>query len=265
MNIQGLFQELRDDHVLGSSELLRKVTDWLLVALDSGEDSDDLLNQLRLLCAEHPSMVLLQNFDAFFQKISLNANRIKAWLEMYQKHEAASCRYLANHLSIFNNILVHSNSGMLTTAFEMTETPLNIFCTEGRPAYEGRWMAEKLSRTKHKIFLISDLAAFSVLPRVEMLAFGCDAITPRGFVNKVGTCPLATAAMSAGKKNYFVATTEKYVDHWSEDFLLRKGPREEIYSGTEPIQVENYYFDLTPPDRANGVFLETGLKDCAHL
>lgn len=247
------------DTQAGSSELLRRMVDWTLSALKSGQSVEKTLNDLSYLCQTHSSMVLLQSFHKFFLRIPLNESRIKAWLEMYLKHETAACQHLANHLANFKNVMVHSNSGLLQTALRMVEKPLNVFCTEGRPALEGRVMAEKLARTKHKPYLITDMAAFSVIPRVEVLAFGCDAITSRGAVNKIGTAALAAAALHAGKKAYFLATSEKIVEGWSEDFLLRQGTVTELYNGMESIQVENYYFDLTPMNLISGIFLEGGL------
>lgn len=261
MDTRQRFEEMINDHSSGSSELLRRTIDWILAAFDEGQDTVTVQDRIDELCHEHPSMALLRNLRAFFERIDLNPNRVKAWLDMYVKHEAASCRLFAAYLSNFKNILIHSNSGLIASALIDVQSPMNIFCTEGRPAFEGRMLAERLSRTRHRVFLITDVAAFSVIPRVEIVAFGCDAVTPRGFVNKIGTCAIAAAASSTGKKVYFVGSTEKCVDHWSEDFLLRHGPREEIYAGPEPLHVENYYFDLTPPQLTSGVFLETGLKD----
>jgi translation initiation factor 2B subunit (eIF-2B alpha/beta/delta family) len=247
------------DTQAGSSELLRRTVDWTVASLKSGQSVDKTLNDLSYLCHSHSSMVLLQSFHKFFVRIPLNEARIKSWLDMYLKHEAAACQHLANHFTNFRNVLVHSNSGLLQTALRLVETPLNVFCTEGRPAFEGRVMAEKLARTRHKPYLITDMAAFSVISRVEALAFGCDALTSRGAVNKIGTSALAAAALHAGKKVYFLATSEKIVERWSEDFLLRQGTATEIYNGTEAIQVENYYFDLTPLNSISGIFLEGGI------
>jgi translation initiation factor 2B subunit (eIF-2B alpha/beta/delta family) len=261
MDTRQRFEELINDHSSGSSELLRRTIDWILAAFEEGQDASTVQDRLDDLCREHPSMALLRNLRAFFERIAPNPNRVKAWLDMYVKHESAACRLFAAHLSNFKNILIHSNSGVIGAALAEAPSQLNIFCTEGRPAFEGRMMAQKLSRTRHRVFLIADMAAFSVIPRVEIVAFGCDAVTPRGFVNKIGTCAIAASASAAGKKVYFVASTEKCVDDWSEDFLLRHGPPEEIYGGSDAIHVENYYFDLTPPQLTSGVFLETGLKD----
>jgi translation initiation factor 2B subunit (eIF-2B alpha/beta/delta family) len=104
------------------------------------------------------------------------------------------------------------------------------------------------------------MAAFSVIQRVELLAFGCDSITPRGIVNKLGTAALAEIGLRQGKLSYFLGTTEKILNSWNDDILLRQGSRDEIYKKDGSIQIENYYFDLTPPEFAGGLFLETGIS-----
>jgi translation initiation factor 2B subunit (eIF-2B alpha/beta/delta family) len=253
------FQSLMNDHTSGSSELLKKTVIWILAALKKQQNAEKILEGIRKLSSEHSSMAVLYNLSRSFEKSPLTAAKIKAWLETYQTHEAAACEHFAKKAAVFKNVLVHSNSGLLTTALSAVETPLNIFCTEGRPAYEGRIIAERLSNTKHRIYLITDIAAFSVIRRVEILAFGCDAITRRGFVNKIGTASLAEAAQMSGKKSYFIGTTEKKIAGWTDEFLLRQGPSDEIYHGNKNIHIENYYYDLTPFESASGTFLEDGL------
>jgi translation initiation factor eIF-2B subunit delta len=252
------FQALIDDHQSGSSEILKKAVEWVQSSLQEGQKARQVLSSLEILCRAHPSMALLQSFYNFFKKIPLSRPRVQAWLDMYQKHEKAACKHFAEHLSHFKNVLAYSNSGLLAAALASVKTSLNIFCTEGRPAGEGAKLAESLSQTKHKLFFTTDIAAFSVIPRVEALAFGCDSITPRGIVNKIGTAALAHAGHLQGKMTYFIGTSEKIIE-WNDDLLLRQGPRDEVFQGPDSIHVENYYFDLTPVPLVRGVFVETGM------
>ena len=134
-------QSLLNDHQSGSSELLKKTVDWVQSCLREGQKEKQLLANLEILRRAHPAMALLQNFYNFFRKIPLNRSRVRAWLEMYQKHETAACRNFADHLSYFKNVLVHSNSGLLSAALQSVPVQMNIFCTEGRPAYEGTKLA----------------------------------------------------------------------------------------------------------------------------
>jgi translation initiation factor 2B subunit (eIF-2B alpha/beta/delta family) len=254
------YQALLADNHSGSSELFKATIEWIELALCAKQGEKQIMAALKQLGKTHPAMALLDNFCGFFRQIPLSTSRLHAWMQKYRKHEADACKNFASLLSNFTNILVHSNSGLLFKSIRSVSKTLNVFCTESRPAMEGRSLAEKLADSAHKVYLITDMAAFSVIPRIEVLAFGCDSITPRGIVNKLGTSALAEIAQRQGKMNYFVGTTEKILDHWNDDILLRQGSRDEIYDKNGSIQVENYYFDLTPPELLGGVFLETGIS-----
>ena len=254
------YQALLKNNQSGSSDLLKQTIQWIHEQLRSGRDNAQILKDLKAICKAHPSMALLQNFAEFFHKIPLNGQRVDAWMVMYQKHESQASRKFSSHLGNFKNILVHSYSGLLYQSLLKVSNPLNIFCTESRPVFEGRMLAEKLADSQHKVYLISDMAAFSVISRVEIVAFGCDTITKRGIINKIGTAPLAEIAQRQGKMSYFIGTSEKVLKDWNDDFLLRQGSRDEIYSGNGKVQIENYYFDLTPVSNVSGLFLETGLS-----
>lgn len=258
--VDEIYQTLLKDNSSGSSDLLKKTADWIQEALRQGHEQKQIVANLEALCKAHPAMALLQNFSIFFHTVALSPERIQEWMEMYHKHEIAACNNFSAHLSHFTNILVHSYSGLLYQSLKNVSSTLNIFCTESRPVMEGRSLAEKLSHSHHKVYLITDMAAFSVISRVEILAFGCDSITPHGIVNKIGTSAMAEIAQRQGRMNYFVGTTEKVLETWEDSFLLRQGNREEIYKGNGSVHVENYYFDLTPPVHISGLFLETGIS-----
>jgi translation initiation factor 2B subunit (eIF-2B alpha/beta/delta family) len=258
--IDDAFQRLLTDNRSGSSELFKATIQWIDSALGSNKDEKQIMANLIVLSKTHPAMALLDNFCSFFRQIPLSTSRLHAWMQKYRKHEAEACNHFARFLSNFTNILIHSNSGLLFKSFKAVSKPLNIFCTESRPACEGTLLAEKLANTQHKTYLITDMAAFSVIQRIEIVAFGCDSITARGIVNKLGTAALAEIAQRQGKMSYFLGTSEKILNEWNDDILLRQGSRDEVYPKDGSVQIENYYFDLTPPDFAGGLFLETGIS-----
>jgi translation initiation factor 2B subunit (eIF-2B alpha/beta/delta family) len=142
---------------------------------------------------------------------------------------------------------------------------IKIFCTESRPALEGILLAEQLSRAGHTVTVTTDMGAFPLIRQVDALAFGCDALTKKGIVNKIGTSALAFAATAVGKNTFFVATSEKSAESWEDSFLLRNGSGDQIYAGKEGITVNNFYFDLTPPDYISGLYLENGLTKDTFL
>src|SRR5262249_604610 len=70
METERLFLSLLDVHESGSSQLLRKCSDWMNTAQEAGEDPEDLHAQLEQLCQQHSSMALLSNLNQFLHKVS---------------------------------------------------------------------------------------------------------------------------------------------------------------------------------------------------
>jgi translation initiation factor 2B subunit (eIF-2B alpha/beta/delta family) len=251
-------KSLLQDSESGSSDLLQVVVSWVLTEIKKKGGTERVRAGLNDLSSRHSAMALLGCFSRHFQTTAPTKDAIEKWMKSYQKHEEDACQHFAEYLSRYRNILVHSNSGLLSRSLLTVPESLQIYCTESRPSLEGKSLAETFARSKHKVVLLTDMAAFRVIPEVDLLAFGCDAITTRGVVNKIGTAALAQAAKISNKDSYFVGTTEKVVPEWKDSFLERQGLTKELYSGKQPLQVQNYYFDLTPPELVRYVFLETG-------
>ena len=171
----------------------------------------------------------------------------------------------AAHLQGYNRVLVHSNSGLLLKSFQQMDKHIEVICTESRPSFEGVLLAEQISRAGHRVTLTTDMGAFSLIRHVDALAFGCDALTKKGIVNKIGTSALAFAARTIGKKTDFIATSEKFAENWEDILLLRQGLGDQIYAGKEGISINNFYFDLTPPESISGLYLENGLTKDTFL
>ena len=255
------YRTLLTDNRSGSSEILKQTAEWVRQCIQENRNPSEIHQVLMNICRAHPAMALLQNFAASFSnKEAQSVDAVDLWMRNYQEHETRACHDFSRLLTGYSNVLVHSYSHLLYESLRMSPKKLNIFCTESRPAMEGRVLAEKLATTHHRIQLVTDMAAFDLISQVEILAFGCDSVTPRGIVNKIGTAPLAEIAQLRGRMNYFVATTEKVLRVWDDQFLMRQGPPEEIYTGTADVKIENRYFDLTPADYVSGLVMETGIS-----
>jgi len=252
------FKALLQDSESGSSSLLQMAAAWALSEVKKKGGADKVRAGLTELATRHSSMALLGSFSRHLQATAPTRDSIEKWIDSYKKHEDEACRLFAEYLSRYRSILVHSNSAILARSLLSVPESLQIYCTESRPLLEGKSLAETFARSKHKVILLTDIAAFRIVPVVDLLAFGCDAITTRGVVNKIGTAALAQAGKISGKDSCFVGTSEKVVPEWKDSFLERHGLSKELYTGKQPLEVQNYYFDLTPPEFVRYVFLETG-------
>lgn len=135
-----------------------------------------------------------------------------------------------------------------------------VLCTESRPAGEGIALAKILGEAGIRVTLMVDAAIFSMLPRIQMIFVGADAISHRGLVNKIGTLGLCVTAKSAGIECYALCATDKVLPaDYYPTIQIRKNAEEISSSVNHNVEILNYYFDITPLDYFNGLITEAGI------
>jgi ribose 1,5-bisphosphate isomerase len=144
-----------------------------------------------------------------------------------------------------------------------------VITLEGRPRYEGRAMAEALSRQGIAVTLITDAQADIFMPRCNAVVVGADSVLAQGDVlNKAGTALLAWAARGHGCPFYVLCETLKIsAQSWSGDLSLleEKEPEEVLEQPLTGVKVHNYYFDRTPPELVTSLITEQGILDSVSL
>ena len=88
---------------------------------------------------------------------------------------------------------------------------VSVACSEGRPACEGRRLAEALAAARIPVEFFTDAALGDAVGRSDLVLVGADAIGPHWFVNKTGTRQLAAAATHAGVPVYVLAARDKFL------------------------------------------------------
>ncbi len=135
-----------------------------------------------------------------------------------------------------------------------------IYCSEGRPNYEGQTLASELSWAGMRVTLGVDMALFGWLPQIRALAIGADSISSQGMVSKLGTAALTRAARELEIPVYVLCTSDKFMPaEYYSGRDLDSGPREEIMpESNDRLSVSNVYFDVTPLDQITSVMTEQG-------
>jgi translation initiation factor 2B subunit (eIF-2B alpha/beta/delta family) len=126
---------------------------------------------------------------------------------------------------------------------------VQVTCAEGRPRYEGRRLALRLSAVGVAVTLATDAAASAMLSGRSAVVVGADAVTAEGWINKVGTGALAAAARTAGVPVMVLASREKFVDApgFAEGALRVSGEADEVWTPSDSaIRIENPTFELVP-------------------
>ncbi len=127
-------------------------------------------------------------------------------------------------------VLVHSASSTVRHLLEHASSRIrfDVTCTRAMPIGEGAEMAADLRALGFRVELIDDDAAIEVLPGMDLVLAGADAIGPTQVINKVGTAVLAGAARAVGVPFYLVAATDKILPEELFSASLQRRGREDL-------------------------------------
>ena len=131
-----------------------------------------------------------------------------------------------------------------------------VFVTETRPKMQGLKTAKDLTKAGMDFKFIIDSAAGFYMKEADMVVVGSDALRRKGFINKIGTLPIALTAYEFNKPLYVIANTFK-IDK-------RKKLVIEFRSGNEvnkklSKKVLNPAFDITGFKYVTSVVTEKGI------
>jgi translation initiation factor 2B subunit (eIF-2B alpha/beta/delta family) len=161
------------------------------------------------------------------------------------------------------DIVTLSASGSVTRLLEALRSrgPLRVSCSEGRPALEGRRLAERLAALGVEVTFLTDAALAAALDGANAVLVGADAVGPRHFVNKTGTRMLLSAAGVAGVPVYVAATRDKFVMPalWPRLTIRHEPPAEVWDAPPAGVLVRNPYFETVPLDLTTGVISDVGV------
>lgn len=255
-------QELRDDRSHGASWMARRAVETLseLAEIESSS-SDDLLERLRhagrqlaacrpgvgavagavgrvLAAAGHESHLELDELRRVIQE------EARALDEGRQRAAASITIQLRERLN-GATVITHSASGTVREAFQQTE-PAKVLCTVSEPVGEGRAFVDDLRAAGLDAELIEDDVAPGRVPDATILLIGADTVFRDGTIcNKVGTIPLAKAALEAGVPTVVAAEVIK----------VAPVPGSQA---PELADIERSLFELVPPELITEVVTEEG-------
>jgi len=158
-------------------------------------------------------------------------------------------------------VLVYSRSSTVEAALLAAAADgrhFTVFCPEARPGMEGRILARKLAEAGVAVTACVDAAAFSVLPSVDLVLLGADALVPVGLINKIGTSGIVLLANAAGVPVYCAAGRLKMLPSASLIDPHREGEHLADVWGESPrgVRVMDRYYDLSRLDAVKGFLVE---------
>ena len=110
-----------------------------------------------------------------------------------------------------STVLIHSASTSVRSVLEEAKrrVAFHVCCTEAMPIGEGIEMAADLTAIGFDVEVLADPVAIELLPGMDLVLAGADAIGPGSAINKTGTTALARRAQAMGVPFYLVAAVEK--------------------------------------------------------
>ncbi len=278
--IQRKLSEIRSDNLSGASELVSKALDIVKSQLNlvnnPNENIKDIVFDLaKKIIDSRPSMAPLTNAIGYVLQNLENLNK-KAILESLNQFEIdriAKKTDLEENFFKFLKLNVNSHCSLMLISYSSTivnllkkfkNFNLELYILESRPLLEGRRTAEILSQY-YKTHLIIDAAIGKFIDQIDAVLIGVDSILRDGsIINKIGTFPLAVLAGTRNKKVFALCDSYKYNlrSHLGETILIEQKPSKEIYNNVSKnnfLEVQNYYFDITPPNYISYIISNLGI------
>lgn len=151
-----------------------------------------------------------------------------------------------------------------STVVEVLEDVWGAVVFESRPGMEGRKTAEILLEAGLDVDLYVDAAMMEALEKVDAVLVGADTVAHEGFLNKVGTAPLAAVSRERGLPFYVAADQSKFLPPDVPVPVGEEHPPGEVWKTDTAVDVHNDYFEFTPWKDAR-IMTAEGVKKGADL
>lgn len=253
----------------GASELLPRAVRALHEA--AGEDSEELWLLARAVGDAQPAMASFWNAALAALGEHDERGSLERFEQRWRRAGAALARTAAEALGPGDGsplrVTTWSFSGSVVGCLRAMHARYGVAvtCAEGRPACEGRRLAETLAKDGIPVEFYTDAAIGEVLwresARADLVLVGADAVTPDCVVNKSGTGMLAATASMTGVPVYVAATRDKFVDARVARLLrIPTHDPAEIWNTPPPgVTVRHPCFERVPIDWVTLVVTDAGV------
>ncbi|MCF6201325.1 MAG: hypothetical protein L3J42_04280 [Hydrogenimonas sp.] len=266
--------EIEKDRVNGASYLTKKCAEAFKMYTLSGASKESLVEAALLIAKSRPMMASifrLANEILFAidrgvsqQKLAKVCDRYILRMERSSKETSSIGVTL---ISKAKTVLTHSFSSLVKDALIEVKSrgaELKVYCTESRPAQEGRRLAQELDDHGISTTLIADAAAPYIVKECDLVVVGADGVGTFGLIHKIGTYAIALAAQKGGVDFIVLAPELKF---WPKDMREPKEPikSEDELRGEGSFDVLNIYFDVTPLEYLSAAVNENGVSKQADI
>ena len=249
------------DRESGASEILDAV---LVILRDAIAEDADLREVARSVRRAQPSMAPVWNATAAALRGDLDR-----FSERVSRAPQAIARFASDLLEtgVPRGAALHiATLSYSSTVAHVLETlarrrSLQVACSEGRPALEGRRLASRLAAAGIFVAYYTDAAIGQSLDSADAVLVGADAVASDWFLNKSGTRMLAGFAAQRGVPVYVLAGREKFAaPAVAAELPATGGAPAEVWSDPPfGVAVHNPYFERVPLELIAGIVCDIGI------
>jgi translation initiation factor eIF-2B subunit delta len=259
--IQARIEEIRRDRASGAAKLAVRAATLLIKCTQ--ESPEEVPAVVRALLDAQPAMGTVFNLGWRVLSSSDVPSTCREFLESMERSTARVAETAAGLIKDGSKVMTHSFSSTILVALREASRQgrrFSVVCPESRPVCEGIAMAASLGMVGIPASVIADAAIFRLLPEVDLVCVGADAVSERGIFNKTGTALLALAARELRKPVYALCSSDKLLPpSYDPPMEAPKDPREILERELPHVTAVNYYFDVTPLDCVCGIVTENGV------
>jgi ribose 1,5-bisphosphate isomerase len=280
--------DLEQDHVHGSTFILKKSIDILITLTESYESTEysvsEITNKyipiLSAIIKAQPQMGLIftiVNEFLFFLDTTNQENPKKdiiTYLTMVKESIYSNSALLLTYVKtiIPKNAMIltySSSSSIIESLIQLFKEGIffEVICSESRPRNEGISTAEILANHSIPVTLCTDAYLFSHIDQADIVLIGADTICKYGVVNKIGSFPLISIVRHFDIPRYVLCDTRKIIPNTYTLPVERLKPAGDITIDTIPekLSIINKYFDYTPLDLFTYIITEKGFMSIQRV
>jgi len=250
--VQKILQNIRDVKIQGATNIAKAgIRAYLL---------EPNKKTAKAILATRVTEPLMQNAVKYLQKSKNPKAGSLKFLSYLKKSKELIALTGARLIKKEMNIFTHCHSStvieILKYSKKQKKKKFVVYTTEVEPLLQGRMTAEDLAKAKIKVIISPDLAAEQTIKKCDLILFGADAFTKKGFANKIGTSILCKLAKEYNIPCYACGVSLKF----TKKIKLESRPSKEVWqTKNKKIEIINPAFDFVPKKLISGVVSEFGI------
>lgn len=265
-----LLAEVRADHRSGASHVVERAAQYLEALAATAADPRDLEREILSLAEAQPEMAaFLHLADRCLAGLAAGGSAgVRDAAAAFRMGEEEARMEVGMRSTLLlrppRRVVTLSASGMVSAALTNAAASglsFEVVVAESRPLLEGRTLAAGIaSASALPVTVVVDAALPGEVRAGDVVLVGADRVGWDGFVNKVGTLALVSAAAAAGVSVYVLTGSSRFVAERVEGVITVERSPAEVWESPPPgVSVLNRTFEPISFAGVTGVVVEDAI------